>query len=336
MGIRLGRTECYLSVAMKRPTPPISIPVKNIKHIHYSGLSGRIAHYPATNKKHKDRNFVIVSGHHTSHERMVSFILFLADYGNVYSIDTPGFGGMDSFKKIKKPINFDSYGEYLYTILKTQKLTKNVTIFAVSIGGQYVTRMLQMYPETEAWLDRVIGFVTFGAGKDFHLKPAYKIPVTILAFIGSNPILRVIPWLLFFNRFSLGIMLRVFSIFKKKMKTGDGDLKKQFRQMEYYHWVINDQYTQAITTRMMFFDDLRRYTERVIRVPMFNILTKHDQYVDHKEVNKTMRDLYDNYKPLYLELGVHMPSMIADKREVAKLFDDEMINEIMNSSKTTG
>lgn len=329
----MGWTNGYLPINMKKIQPPITIPAKNITHIHYSGLSGRIMHIPSTVKKNKKR-FVLIAGQHTSHERTLAFAEFLADYGDVYAIDMPGFGGMASFKRIGKDINFDNYAEYLYTVLKTQKLTKNVTIFAISIGGQFVTRMLQRYPESEKWLDRVVGFVTFGAPKDFKMKLEYKIPASLFVeparFLPGRIILKT----LVFNRFSIRAALWVTSKFKKKMQADEAELKQMMVQMERYHWGVNDLQTWGQTAHMMFTDDLRKHSDQPIRVPMHNILTRDDQYFDPKEVNKTMRDLYADYTPHYLALDVHMPSFISNKEQITSLFEPEAIGGIIGTKES--
>jgi len=308
--------------------PPIKIPAKNLKSIRYSGLKGRIVHYPATTKA--KQTFVIIAGQHGSHERMLSFIEFLADYGDVYSIDMPGFGGMNSFASIGKPISHESYAEYLYAVLKTQKLTSNITIFAVSIGGQFATRMMQMYPDSQKWVKTFVGFVTFGAGKDFCMKHPYRGIARALAVANSNPISLPIFKLLVFNRLSVRAFLHVFSLFKRKMKSNDPAMRKKSIEMEFYHWMMNDRRTHAKTTLLAFNEDLRVKTDELIKVPMRHILTANDQYVDDKEVNKTFRDLFSNYTPHYLTLGVHMPSAMGGKADIAKLFSQELIDEIID------
>ena len=319
---------------MRKTKPPIQLPAEQIKTFRYGKLEGRIAHFKYSGKSKSSETFVVISGHHTSHERMASFAQFLAGYGEVYAIDVPGFGGMGSFDRINKPIDLDSYAEYLYTILKTHKLNKNTSIFAVSLGGQIVTRMLQRYPESQSWLRRVVGFVTFAAGKDMHLSLPYKLAIQIPARIGSTKLGAKMIDVFVFNPVVLRGMLRIFSLFKKKMKASTAEFRKKSLQMEYFLWRVNDSRTQAKTTLMMLFGDLRRYSEELIDVEMHNILTKHDQYVDEKEVNKTFRDLYRSYTPHYLELDVHMPSMIADKSEVAAMFDRQMIDAIMNPKES--
>lgn len=295
--------------------------------INIGGLRGRLVKYESQTTG--NNKFLIVSGHHTAHERMISFAEFLADYGDVYMVDLPGFGGMDSFRKIGKSISYDNYAEFLYTILKTQKLTKDVTVFSVSVGTQFVTRLFQKYPESQKWVSQSIGFVGFGAAKDFAMGGIYKFIILIYATLASTRVGALLAKIILLNRYSLKAAMTLFSKFKSKMKTDDTALRKMFIQMEVYLWIVNDMRTQSLTTLMMFNTDLRKYSDDLITVPFHNIVTKEDQYFDTKEINKTFRDMYTMYKPHYLEMGAHMPSMIADKAAVAKLFNQQIIDEII-------
>lgn len=312
----------------RKPMPPFEISSEHITNININGLKGRIAYFKAENKKNSGERFVIVSGMHTTHERMLGFANFLRNYGDVYLIDMPGFGGMDSFKKIGKDITFENFGDYLYTVLKTQKLTDNVTIFCVSVGGQFVTRMLQMHPDSQLWVKKVIGFVTFGAGKDFHMSRYYMWMVRIMSKISSTWLGAQLFKLIAINRFSLNIMIWLFGKFKKKMQSADKSIQKKHQAMEIYLWLINDRRTHARVADRMFTRDLRRESDELIKVPMHNILTHDDQYLSHKEVNKTFRDLYENYTPHYLSLDVHMPSTV-EVDDVKDMFSDKMIKDIL-------
>ena len=91
-------------------------------------------------KKTKKR-FVVLHGLHASLERMYAVSQLIYEYGEVYQPDLPGFGGMDSFYKIGRVPNYDEYADYLYTFLKSQKLTENIWFFANSFSAQILTRM---------------------------------------------------------------------------------------------------------------------------------------------------------------------------------------------------
>lgn len=310
-----------------KPQSPIQIEEKYVKHINYSGLKGRIVTLPANNPS-KKQDIVLIAGHHTSHERMLAFGEFLRDFGDVHMIDLPGFGGMDNFLSIGKPINYESYAEYIYTILKTQKYTDNLLVFAVSIGSEFVTRMFQMYPDSQKWFKRYVAFVGFGAAKDFNIKPFPKTVYKIIATIASSRIGSFFAWLVFLNRLSLIPFMEIFGFFKRKMQSEDPAKKREMIKMEKYLWYVNDLRTQAITTKQMFSLDLRTTSKAAIDVEFHNIVTGDDQYFDVKEVRKTFRDLYNNYHEHTISLGVHMPSMLDGKEQVASLFDKNMIQRI--------
>ena len=312
---------------MKKLKPPISVTADKVTTFRYGKLKGKIAYYKGT-AKNKQR-IVLLGGVHSSHERTDPFSSYLKRYGDVYAIDVPGFGEMGSFTKIGKDISYDSYGEFLYTVLKTQKLTKDVMIFTVSIGGQFVTRMLQMYPETHQWISKVIGFVTFGSSKDFNIKQPKWTYFNLLVRTASY---RPVAWVMektFFSRVGIWLFVNISAQFRPKVKSADPELYKKRIKMELYLWNSNDHHTHAATARMMFDTDLRKFSDELIPVPMHNVVTAEDQYVDNKEVKKTMRDLYSDYNHYEIEQDVHMPSLIANDEEVAKMFDDSIVTGIM-------
>src|SRR5205085_8468415 len=81
-----------------------------------NGMDGRMLYMPAP--KNKNRDIVIVYGHHTSIERMFGFARFLNRYGSVTIPDFPGFGGMESFYKIGKKPTIDNLADYLAAFIK--------------------------------------------------------------------------------------------------------------------------------------------------------------------------------------------------------------------------
>lgn len=312
---------------ISKPKPPVTFPEEFIEYVNYDGLRGRIITLPANNKRHSS-DLVLISGQHSAHERSQAFGEFLRDFGTVHLIDLPGFGGMDSFVKAGKPISYDSYAEYLYTVLKSRGLTNNVTIFAVSIGSQFVTRMYQRFPKTQGWVDKNIAFVGFGAAKDFQMPWLAKTAITTLAIAGSTRLSARIIGTLFFNRFCLVLMMEVFSFVKRKMQSEDPAQAREMVAMEKYLWFTEDKYTHAKTTLMMFRQDLRQFSSAPITVELHNVLTSEDQYFNIKEVRKTFRDLYNNYHEHSIVLDMHMPSMLSSKDQVRAMFDDETIAKI--------
>ena len=87
-------------------------PTKDIKPIHINGLNGRMLRVrPNT---HKNVEILLLYGHHASIERMLGVAEVLARYGGVTMPDYPGFGGMDSFYKIKQKPTLDNYADYMW------------------------------------------------------------------------------------------------------------------------------------------------------------------------------------------------------------------------------
>ena len=112
-----------------RVKPPVTIPKEYLTRLNINGLRGRMLHIPYQGKNKRVKKIVMVGGQHVAHERLYALAQVLSDYGEVYVPDMPGFGGMTSFFKIGKKATYDDYADYLYSFLKSRKLTKDVTFF---------------------------------------------------------------------------------------------------------------------------------------------------------------------------------------------------------------
>ena len=110
-----------------------------------NGLQGRMLHLPAP--KGRNREILLVYGHHSSLERWWGLAQVLNRYGAVTMPDLPGFGGMDSLYKIDKKPTIDNLADYLAAFVKMRYKRRRVTIIGMSFGFVVVTRMLQRFPE---------------------------------------------------------------------------------------------------------------------------------------------------------------------------------------------
>lgn len=305
--------------------PPIQINQEHLKSISIMGIESRLLDIENVNY---DKQFVLLGGQHTSIERMYAIAQFLGDFGSVKLIDLPGFGGVDSFRKIGKKINLDNYATYLHQFIVKNDL-KDFDFFATSFSSIVVTRMLQMYPETQKRVRRVILFVGFSSGEDFSIRQPQKTLINILITLTSNPVGANIFKFLFTNKISLWLMLKIFSIFKTKMKSNDKKVVVDNIAMEYQLWTNNDRETHAKSTKIMFGVDLTRQKKK-IDLTCHNIVTTNDQYFDVGSVNQGFKQIYSKYKPCYIKLNVHAPSLIADKADVAKIMGDKTISLLKN------
>ncbi len=295
-----------------RTKSPVTIPSEYLEPISLGGLEGRLMHLPSTAK----RKIVFISGHHTAHERTYAIAQLLQDFGEVFAPDIPGFGGMNSLYSVDMDVTYDNFADYLYTFMKSQKLTSGITMFATSFGSQIVTRMLQKYPDAVEWIDDCIGFVGFGAGKDFNMNLPYKLGINAIIYPAST---RPGAWVLqnvFFNPISMSIIMAVFSRAKAKMHSDDDNMKSNMIDMEKYLWEIGDARTHARTTISMFRDDLRNYADTPVPITFHNIITDNDQYLSSESIADTFGDIYEKYVPHTFDSHVHMPSMISGKEEI--------------------
>ena len=320
MGECLGKSRFYariVAIMAYKALSPIKIPDKYIKEIRYLGLDGRMLRLPAKLKKGK-KTILYIHGQHAAIERNFSIAEYLQDFGDVYMPDLPGYGGMTPFFKIGLEPTYDAYADYIYTISKSNKLTKDLTIVANSYGAQLMTRMLQKYPDSYEWIDNAISLAGFGAGTDFHNSVIYKWSSLLAIIASKKPIIRVLD-VLVLNKVSLKIMLSLFSRLKTKMQSDDENMSKEMIKMEAYLWTVNDSRTQATCGLDMFFNDLTKYSDKKIPLTLHNITTPNDQYFNNERVKNTFLKLYNEYKEYTVGLPLHNPSLIASKEEVAKL-----------------
>src|SRR5690349_17907325 len=102
------------------------VPAEYIVPLNMNGLKGRLLRLPP--KKNKKREILLVYGHHSSLERMYSIAQVLNAYGAVTLPDLPGFGGMDSFYKIKEKPDIDTMADYLASVVKLRYKGRRITI----------------------------------------------------------------------------------------------------------------------------------------------------------------------------------------------------------------
>lgn len=285
----------------------IDIPSEQIRNITIEGLSGRVLHIPSEKKSAK-KNFFLVYGQHTSHERMYGISQYLSRHGNVYAIDLPGYGGMDSFYSIGKEPTIEAYGHYIYTVMQVLKLEKNIWMVGMSMGFQMMTRMLQLHPQIHPAIDKVFSLVGYTSKHDFAIKQPLWFGFNFMVFFGKT---RPGVWIadnVFLNKVSVRIMLSIFAKFKSRMKSVTGE-QKDVIEMEAHLWTINDQRTHAQNIWDMFHNwDLTKYNQ--LPFSLINMTSKQDQYFSDERLNENFAKVYKEHKTLYLDIDAHSPSVI--------------------------
>jgi len=97
----------------------VDIPGKHIAPLEIAGLRGRVLELPA--QKGGGKTVLLIYGLHSSLERMYSTAQFHSRYAKVIMPDLPGIGGMESFYKIGRKPDLESYADYLYAFIKSRR-----------------------------------------------------------------------------------------------------------------------------------------------------------------------------------------------------------------------
>ncbi|MBP9813038.1 hypothetical protein H6794_02775 [Candidatus Nomurabacteria bacterium] len=293
----------------------IAVPGRYIAPLTINGLNGRMLKLPVTNQEYKNRNILLIYGHHSCIERMYSIAQNIADYGNVLMPDMPGFGGMDSFFIIKKKPTLDNYADYLATLIKLQYKRKKITIAGMSFGFLVVTKMLQKYPELASQVDMVISMVGFTTTRDFKLSTSKMTALRYGSlFFSTRPTAFTFRHLAL-NKLAIKFAYGSVSKIHPKMKDAESgqELAKRIT-FEAYLWQINDVRTYMKTTARMMNVDL---TQSKTNLQVHHVTVDADQYFNNKKVKQNMRKVYKKVYVYDAKLGNHAPTVVSSKDQSA-------------------
>src|SRR5664279_858482 len=156
-----------------------------IQPLNMNGLNGRMLYLPPP--KNQKRELLVLYGHHALLERWWGLVQNLHELGAVTMPDLPGFGGMDSFRKIGKKPTLDDYADYMAAFVQMRYKRRKVTLVGISFGFLVLTRMLQRYPELAKRVDLVVSLVGFMHRDDFLFEPRKRKIYAVLAKVFSIP-----------------------------------------------------------------------------------------------------------------------------------------------------
>lgn len=300
-----------------------------VQTINIGGLRGRMLQLPSSRGKH--RNILLIYGLHSSIERMYTSALFLNRFGAVTMPDLPGFGGMDSFYKIGKEPSLDSYADFLYTFLKSQKLTSDITLVSMSFGSLISTRLFQKYPETTKYITDYVAVVGWGRPSDFALPWLVRgVLSPVLTRLFSTRVGAFIVSRLVFNPLSLRIMFALFRLFNPKYQHALSEQRKAAQAMELELWQNNDARTKFYTWNLIRNYDLTK-NGPPIKLSIINMYTDTDQYFDRRRVEESLKLLYTDYRGSVVHTAVHAPSVLGPPEEIDQMYSSE-IKELLSRS----
>lgn len=295
-------------------------PIDYIAPLNMNGLQGRMLRLPARRKSNKE--ILVVYGHHALLERWWGLIENLNQYGNVTMPDLPGFGGMDSFRKIGTKPTVDNYADYLASFIKLRYRNRRIKIVAISFGFVVVTRMLQRYPELAKRIDLMVSAIGFCHYDDFRYstsrRRAYRVATRLVAIRPVSFLFKT-------------ICLNPFVIKKAYAQTYNGRHKfknlkdasefDKLMTMEIKLWALNDVSTHMLTACE--FLGINNCQEQV-KLAVEHICSKNDHYFDNDLVEQHLKVIYDKVRVHEAALTQHITSVIANKAEASKLLPREV------------
>ncbi len=285
-----------------------------IARLNINGLEGRQLHLPAPKNPKRQRNILLIYGHHAMLERWWGLVENLNDYGSVTMPDMPGFGGMDSFYKIKRKPTIDQYADYLAAYVKLRFKRKRITIVAISFGFVVVTRMLQKYPELAQKVDLIVSEVGFMHHDDFVYSARSKRLFRFLTRLFGT---RIVSWIIRYTCLNKPVLKYLYTRMPNSKKRMIEITPEQFEEsidLEVKMWQANDVRTHWITNNEFLSLDNCQYK---IDLPIHHVVSANDHYFDNETVKQHMLVVFNGYRQYTMNSKAHTPSVIADKKGTA-------------------
>lgn len=294
-------------------------PADYIQPLDMNGLQGRMAYLPPP-PRHQ-REILVLYGHHGLIERWWGLLENFNAFGAVTMPDLPGFGGMDSFRKIGKQPTIDNFADYLAAFVKMRYKNRRVTIAAISFSFVVVTRMLQRYPELADKVDAVISIAGFMHRDDFLFKPRNRKHMAFWTGVFAH---QPIPFIIrygFLNKFVISQgYLRIGAGKRRFLEMQPEDFKETM-DFEVKLWQVNDVRTHwATTSEFLKIDNCTQ----PIKLPVWHVAATHDHYFNNDIVEQHMRVVFSDYKRFIMKSKAHVPSVLAGKKELGVMVPPDL------------
>lgn len=289
-------------------------PLDYTRPLLMNGLRGRMLRVPASNPKKKNKELLLIYGHHASLERIFGIAEDLSQYGNVTVPDLPGFGGMDSFYRIGRKPSLDSFADYLAALIQLRYRKKRVTIVGMSFGFVVATRALQRYPELAKNVNLVVSMVGFAHKDDCIFSKRIQRGLKTLGIVGGSwlggNILKYVAL--------RGPIIRM--VYERqlqshpKLKNAPRDEQRKRIDYEVVLWKMNDIRTQLYTFRWMLNLDLCQHQ---VDLPAAHVGVKEDRYFNNTYVEQHINIIYKSCSVHQSPFEAHAPTVVASAEEAA-------------------
>jgi pimeloyl-ACP methyl ester carboxylesterase len=303
-------------------------PADYIAPLNMNGLEGRMLRVPAPPKK--QREILLIYGHHAMLERWWSLVENLNAYGAVTMPDLPGFGGMDSFEKIGRKPDIDAFADYLAAFIKLRFRRKKITIVAISFGFVVATRMLQRYPELTNKVNLLVSLVGFMHRDDF-VYPARRRQMfsRITRIFATRPYAFFIRYCLL-NKFVLTTLYAKMPNSKRRMIEITPEEFQRNMEFETRLWQANDVRTHWLTT-----SEFLQVDNCQVKVPLAvsHVASKADHYFNNQIVKQHMLVVFKKYQRFDMVSKAHTPSILADKKAAGVMLPPGLRRQLAQAPK---
>jgi len=297
----------------------------NISPLFINGLRGRVLHLAGP--KHDSPEVLFVYGHHSSIERWQGVAELMAQYAAVTMPDLPGFGGMDSLYKTRKPATLDNLADYLADfITHYYPASKRFSVVGMSLGFVIVTRMLQRHPKLAPRITACISLFGFAHNDDFILPLKRRRFGLRVAKLFSRPGFAAAYRGALLNRFVLSRTYHRTPNAREKFKNATPEEHAANMDFEIELWQNSDLRTYMQTTA----EFLQLNNTRVrINLPVYHVAVAQDRFFDNETVEKSLAKIYTNVIVLVeLQNANHAPTRIKTAEEAKTFIPPELLKKI--------
>lgn len=277
-----------------------------------NGLKGRMLRLSPPPKK--NREILLIYGHHASIERMFGIAEDLNQYGGVTLPDLPGFGGMQSFYSIKEKPTLDNLADYLAAFVKLRYKRKKVTIIGMSFGFVVAVRMLQKYPELIHKVDMFVSIVGFSHYEDFKIKRYVFLMLKTGARICSNKLMAAFVRHVVLRPLFIRIAYKLVADKHSKFKDANHAERDRRIDFEIGLWHSNDVRTYMHTTVTMMTLDI---CHSQVNLPIYHVSVEHDRYFDHHIVEQHLKIIFPKVYLVRSKMPNHAPTVVASAKSAA-------------------
>ncbi len=290
-----------------------------IMPLDMNGLQGRMLRAPATGTQKTE--ILLLYGHHARLERWWGLVENLQEYGSVTMPDLPGFGGMESFRKIGQAPTIDNFADYLAAFIRLRYKRRRLTIIGISFGFVVATRMLQRYPELAKKIDLFVSLVGFMHKDDFYFKPTTrKSFVAVSRLFGTWPLPTIIKYLAM-NKFNIKYVYAKLPAGKRRLSSMEPIKAQIMLDYDVMLWQTNDVATHWLTTS----EFLRLDNCQVkINLPVWHVASANDHYFNNQIIEQHMLVVFRSYHQVLIDTKAHTPNVVADKAELGVMLPPEL------------